>query len=168
MRPILRKLRGALGTALTWGVGWAVGGFALSTFLYVMSSWPDEFPFWEFAPVVTFRFGLYGLMSGALFSGALAIIHRRRTLGELKPAWVGLWGGLAGFLTSMGVLGVAVAAGAVIPLSLEIVGLIVLAASIYGGVGAATAVGTIMLAQEGAKEIESSDPRPAIEGPRPL
>jgi len=111
MKPILRKLRGALGTALTWAGGWAVGGFALSTFLYVMGLWPDQFPFWEFVPTVIFRTGLYGLVGGALFSGALAIIHRRRTLGELQPAWVGLSGGLSGVLISMPLIASVVAAG---------------------------------------------------------
>ena len=168
MRPILNKLRGALGIALTWAVAWAVAGVALVAVIYVSADpWPDALPFWEFARSSVFRFGLYGLMSGALFSGALATIHRRRTLGELKPAWVGLWGGLAGFLISIGVLGVAFATGG-IPSSPEPVRAIALGAStiIYGGIGAATAVGTIMLAQKGAREIESSDPRPAIEGVR--
>ncbi len=168
MRPILRKLRGALGIALTWAVTWAVAGVALVAVIYVsVDPWPDEIPFWELARVFPFRLGLYGLMSGALFSGALATIHRRRALGELKPAWVGLWGGLAGFLISIGGLGIAVASAGGIP-SGEPVGALLLGASlIFGGLGAATAVGTIMLAKAGAKEIESSDPRPAIEGPGP-
>ena len=168
MRPILKKLRGALGIALTWAVAWAVAGVALVTLIYVSveGPWPDEFPFWEFARSSVFRFGLYGLMSGALFSGALATIHHRRTLSELKPAWVGLWGGLAGFLISIGVLGVAFATGG-IPSSAGPLGAIALGVSIiYGGIGAATAVGTIVLAQAGTREIESSDPVPAIEGPR--
>jgi len=124
-------------------------------------------PFWEVAPGVAFRFGLYGLMGGALFAGALSIIHGRRTLGELKPAWVGLWGGLSALLISAGVLGSVIATSA-IPLSevSEAVGKIALVLSVSGGIGAATAVGTIMLAQKGTKEIESSDPRPAIEAPR--
>ena len=166
MRPILRKLRGALGTALTWAVGWAVGGFALATLLYMTTDAIVVLgPFWEVAPGVAFRFGLYGLMGGALFAGALSIIHGRRTLGELKPAWVGLWGGLAGVLVSIGVLGVLVASGLAIPWSLPMFGGLALVASFYGGLGAATAVGTIMLAQGGGKEIESSDPRAAIENP---
>ncbi len=168
MRPILKKLRGALGIALTWAVAWAVAGVALVAVIYVSADpWPDALPFWEFARSSVFRFGLYGLMSGALFSGALATIHRRRKLGELKPAWVGLWGGSAGFLISMGVTGVAFATGG-IPSSEVPLGAIALATSImFGGIGAATAVGTIMFAQKGVKEIESSDPIPATEGPRP-
>ena len=167
MRPILRKLRGALGTALTWAVGWAVGGFALATFLYVAVS-PAGLPFWEFALGAAFGFGRLGLMSGALFSGALAIIHGRRTLGELKPAWAGLWGGLAAFLISTGMLTIAIATTGLAPLSLsslEVVGFTAATGLVYGGIGAATAVGTIMLAQGGRKEIESSDPRAAIEDP---
>ena len=159
MRPILRKLRGALGTALTWAVGWAVLGFSFFTFASVMASLPDEFPFWEYALSVAFTWALNGLVGGALFSGALAIIHRRRTLGELKPAWVGLWGGLAGVLISMPLIASVVAAGPDLGVgTLETAGMIVFGASVYGGIGAATAAGTVLLAQKGTKEIESSDP----------
>ncbi len=166
MRSILRKLRGALGTALTWAVVWAVGGLALATLVYMTTDAIVVLgPFGEVARGVAFRFGLFGLVGGALFSGALAIIHGRRTLGELKPAWVGLWGGLAGVLVATGVVGSVFATGA-IPFSLD--SSIVLAVSMMGGVGAATAVGSIMLAQKGTKEIETSDPTPAIEAPRPL
>ena len=163
MRAILRKLRGALGTALTWAVGWTVAGFAYYTFLFVTGSF-GELTFWEVAPLFALRGGLYGLVGGALFSGALATVHRRRTLGELKPAWVGLWGGLAGLLVGMGVFGVTVASA--IPWSLPMLGVIALGASIYGGIGAVIAAGTIKIAQQGTEEIESSDPRPVIEGPR--
>ena len=96
----------------------------------------------------------------------MATVHGRRTLGELKPAWMGLWGGLAGLLVGMGVFGVTVASYLAIPWSLAMVGVIAVGASIYGGIGAAIAAGTIKLAQKGTKAIESSDPTPAIEAPR--
>ena len=98
MRPILRKLRGALGTAVTWAVVWALGGFAFATLLYVRVDGVGYGPFLDFAGGAALTLGLWGLASGALFSGALATIHRRRSLGELKTARVGLWGGFAGFL----------------------------------------------------------------------
>ena len=161
MRSILRKLRGVLGTALTWAVAWMVGGFALLTFVYVVGPGLDGLPFWEVAPVLAFRSGVWGLISGGLFSGVLATIHRRHKLGDLSPLWMGLWGALAGLLIPSGVLGLVVASGA-ISLSPEIVGSQLF---IFGGLGVGTAVGTIMLAQVGEKEIESSDPRAAIEDP---
>ena len=167
MRSILRKLRGALGTALTWAVVWAVGSFASATLLYMTTDAIVVLgPFWEVAPLAALRSGLYGLVGGALFSGALATVHGRRTLGELKPAWMGLWGGVAGLLVFIVVLGVTVASGLAIPWSLPMFGGLALVASIYGGLGAAIAVGTIRLAQKGTKEIESSDPIPAIEASR--
>ncbi len=166
MRSILRKLRGALGTALTWAVVWAVVSFASVTLLYMTTDAVVMLgPFWEVAPGGAFRFGLYGLVGGALFSSALATVHGRRMLGELKPARMGLWGGLAGLLVFMGVLGVVAAAGVAIPWSLPMVGVIALGASMYGGIGAAIAAGTIKLAQQGTEEIETSDPRPAIDLP---
>ena len=86
MRAILRKLRGALGTALTWAVAWPVGGFALGIFLYVEGF--SQVPLWMFVPLLALSMGLYGLVGGALFSAALATVHGRRTLSELKPGWV--------------------------------------------------------------------------------
>ena len=159
MRSILRKLRGALGTALSWAVVWAVGGLALATLFYMTTDAIVVLgPFWEVAPGFAFRFGLYGLVGGALFSAALATVYGRRTLSELKPAWVGLWGGLAGLLVFIGLLGVLVAtAGLTITWSLPTVGVAALGASMYSGIGAVIAVGTIKLAQQGTEEIESSD-----------
>jgi len=156
MRPILRKLRGALGTALTWAVVWAVGGFAFATLLYVRADGFGYGPFWEFALGAALTLGLWGLTSGALFSGALTTFHRRRALGELEPAIVGLWGGVAGCL---GVIVVAIASNEPLDVSsLEAVGLTAAAALVWGGVGMATAVGTVRLAQE----LESSNPRPTM------
>ena len=107
----------------------------------------------------TFQWGLLGLVGGALFSVALATVRGRRTLGELRPAWAGLWGGLAGLLVYMGWLGIAVAfQGLVLSSWSQEIGQIAMGALIGGGIGAASAGGTIMLAQGGAKEIESSDP----------
>ena len=167
MRSIMRKLRGALGTALTWAVAWAVGGLAVATLLYMTTDVAVLGPFWELAPGYALRYGLWGLVGGALFSGALATVHGRRTLGELRPAWASLWGGLAGLLIGAGVVGALFATGTIQNFSLELDG-VALALSVFGGIGAATAVGTIMLAQKGTKEIESSDPQPAIEAPQPL
>ena len=73
----------------------------------------------------------------------------------MKPAWVGLWGGLAGVLISMPLIASVVAAGPDLGVG---AGMIVFGASVYGGIGAATAAGTVLLAQKGTKEIESSDP----------
>ena len=160
MRPILRKLRGALGTAVTWAVVWALGGFAFATLLYVRVDGVGYGPFLDFAGGAALTLGLWGLASGALFSGALATIHRRRSLGELKTARVGLLGGFAGFLGTF-VIGITLGVS-----SLGEVGLMATAALVWGAVGMATAVGTVWLAQRGATEIESSGPRPAIEAPR--
>ncbi len=78
-----------------------------------------------------------------------------------------VWGGLAAFLISTGVVGSVIATLA-IPLSevSEAVGAIAWVVSVSDGIGAATAVGTLRLAQKGAKAIESSDPTPALEAPR--
>ncbi len=152
MRPLLRKLRGALGTALTWAVAWTVGGFALITFVYVVGPGLDGMPFWDIAPSLALRVGMSGFIGGGIFSAVLGVIHRRRELGDLNPARMGLWGFLAGFLIPSGILVLAVRG---IPLSVEAIGS---ALFIFGGLGVATSVATVKLAQLGTGEIESADP----------
>ncbi len=143
MKSWLRKLRGAFGNALTWAGAWALGGLGLATFIYVVGPGLDGLPFWEIAPVLVFRAGVWGFVSGALFSGALAAFHRRRTLKELKPGVMALWGAAAGLLIPSVVVGARVVTGAW-PLSAELVGSLLF---IFGGLGTVTAAGSILLAR---------------------
>lgn len=150
---MFRKLRGASGTALTWGFAWALGGLALLAFVYLVGSDLDGMPFWEIAPVLAFRAGLWGLTGGAIFSGVLATVHRRHQLDELKPSRMGLWGAAAGLLIPVAAVGAAAATGSV-GMSAELIGLMLF---VFGGLGLATARSTIKLAQLGSTQLGSSD-----------
>lgn len=74
MRKWLRRIRGVIGTALTWGVGWSLVGLA--------------------GGVPVLNWGVPGVIAGAGFAVALAIAGRRRTLSEI-PVWSAAgWGAL--------------------------------------------------------------------------
>jgi hypothetical protein len=146
--PILRKLRGAIGTALTWAVVWALGGFALFTTIFMLSSGLTAF--WAGAIPVTIMAGISGFIGGTMFSLVLGTIHRRRRLEELSPLRMGLWGGLAGLIVPMALLWVAASVGIGLQLG-ALVSLIVAC----GGLGATTAGGTVKLAQWSQGELEA-------------
>lgn len=152
---MLRKLRGALGMALTWAVAWGLGGLLLAVVLYVLGPGFGPISFWTLAPALAARTGMLGFVGGGAFATVLGTIHRKRRLGELGALPMALWGALAGLV--MPVAGIAVivgAAGGGIPLR-AILGPSVI---VFGGLGALTSVATIKLAQRGVEEIGPSEP----------
>ncbi len=162
MKSILRRLRGALGTAVTWATGWAAGGFALAaifTFLLPGLAGIESGTFADLAPMLTILGGASGLVGGTVFSIALGTVHRRRQLRELKTIKMALWGTLAGLLVPVGV----VVVGGTYPLSAEVFGTVLV---FFGGAGAATAVGTVRIAQAAERQLagpEIEDVLPAGE-----
>lgn len=97
----LRRLRGVVGTALTWCAGWGVLGGALH-FVAVILGWYGFFGITLVADVV--GHAAIGLVAGAGFSLGLLMAERSRTLGELSVGRSTLWGALSGLLGSALVL----------------------------------------------------------------
>ena len=91
MRSLLQKLRGALGTGLTWALGWSVVGTILQGGLSLLGivRAPD-------LSVAPFMWGLMGLYGGTIFGGLLSLTEGRRTLQNLHLGRVAVWGALAG------------------------------------------------------------------------
>ena len=92
IKSMLRKLRGVVGTGLTWGVVWSLvgtilqGGLAL---LGVMRT-PD-------LSVAPFMWGLMGFYGGSMFGALLSLTEGRLTLEKLRIGRVAGWGAIAGF-----------------------------------------------------------------------
>ena len=74
MKKWLRRTRGIIGTALTWGVGWSLIGLA--------------------GGVPVLNWGIPGAIAGGGFAVALAIAGRRRTLREISVGSAAGWGAL--------------------------------------------------------------------------
>ncbi len=92
----IRRLRGALGLALTWGVTWAIaagliGGLATSAVLMLRGHFPP-------VPLLMAAFalagGISGFVSGAGFALLLTTSARRRTLEDINPLQFGLLGAI--------------------------------------------------------------------------
>lgn len=93
---LLKRLRGAVGTGLTWAAGWAVLG-AVHGFVVGLVN-PR---YWTLAnPILDTAFGyaVAGLIAGTGFSGLLAWLDRRSTLERLSRARVVVWGAVGGAL----------------------------------------------------------------------
>ena len=88
---IVRRLRGALGNAVAWGLGWFTAGFALFAALRVVGvfnySWAD-------ALIYAIRAGIVGAATGGAFSVVIALLYKGRRLSELSWWRFGIGGGV--------------------------------------------------------------------------
>jgi hypothetical protein len=135
MKKWLRRIRGAIGLGLTWAVAWFGAGMML---LLVVGLDAADVPFPLF-------FGLLGFLAGAIFSGVLGILGRRRRFDEMSLPRFASWGALGGLLLS-GIL--VVAAGPD--------GEFLVLGPVFALAGAISAAGTLTLAKR-AQERELLD-----------
>jgi hypothetical protein len=89
VQKILRRLRGILGTGLTWAVGWV----GLNAILSLAAGVPLRF----LAPLSVTAF-FQGFIAGGAFATVLSVAERKHTLEELSLRRVALWGGIGGML----------------------------------------------------------------------
>jgi hypothetical protein len=89
VKGLLRRLRGIIGTALTWAAGWA-GFFGVVGLVFGANSVP------RLALVGAFT----GLVAGGAFAVILSIAERRQRLEDLSLWRTALWGGLGGILVA--------------------------------------------------------------------
>lgn len=91
MYNILRRLRGTLGNALVWGVGWLTIGFALFATVRVLGVVS-----WSWAEVIglAMRAGIVGGVAGGLFAGVIRLLYHGRRLSEISWVRFGIGGGV--------------------------------------------------------------------------
>ena len=96
MSKWLRRIRGALGMALTW----AVGGFLLGGGIELIHNiWPN--PLGAAVDIWPAVLGYPAFFGGLAFSTILGIAGRRRRFDELSLAGFAAWGALGGLLVSL-------------------------------------------------------------------
>jgi hypothetical protein len=93
MRAFLRKCRGMLGVAITWGAVWAAV-FALIAFVIGIFD-PDSIDPGEGPLPISGIGAVFGAVSGIVFGVLLALAERRKTLEDLSLIRVALWGAVA-------------------------------------------------------------------------
>jgi hypothetical protein len=91
MKRWLRRIRGALGMGVVWGLAWFGAGMVL---LLIVGPDAADVPF-------PLGFGLLGFLAGTLFSAILALVERGRGFHQLSlPRFAG-WGAAGGLLFSV-------------------------------------------------------------------
>lgn len=88
-----RRIRGAVGTGLTWAVVWAPVAVIVGTQVIDPTDKMDEM-WWMVG-------AMPGFISGIIFSVVLGVVARRRQLSELSIVHTAGWGSLAGLLTGI-------------------------------------------------------------------
>lgn len=156
---LIRRLRGALGTGLTWAGGWGVLGAIHGAVIGAIKPWQ-----WDlYNPVTTTAFGyaIAGLVAGTGFGALLAVLDRRTTIAHLSRVRVAIWGAAGGALVPVVVhltRGLTSSAGW---------GDVALTASVTGLLGAASALATLKLARRTPDALETQREREMLSEPAP-
>lgn len=95
MKQLFRRLRGIIGTGLTWAIGWGVAGTALH-FVFSLFGYAGFLASSLMVDVLVPAF--MGLLGGSVFAGGLVLTERRGLLGELHLGRAAAWGALAGLV----------------------------------------------------------------------
>ena len=90
MKTLFRKLRGAVGIGLTWGILWAVIGYSVSLVIGFFD--PDSIDPGESPMFLGAILGVVGFVSGVAFGAVLSLIERKKTILDLSLSRVAIWG----------------------------------------------------------------------------
>ena len=96
---MLRRLRGILAFGLIWALIWLPSGLLLG----LVMGWISRSPPRNIPLLYVVVWTCLGASSGAVFATLLATMERNRTLGELSPRRLALWGAIAGAALPIGV-----------------------------------------------------------------
>jgi hypothetical protein len=94
MNSLLRKLRGLLGTGITWAVGWAIVMFLIGNIVLLVD--PDSIDAGEEPWRLALMVSTVGFVSGSVFALFFAGAERRTKLTELSAWRAAWWGALGG------------------------------------------------------------------------
>jgi hypothetical protein len=91
MHGFLRRIRGIIGTGLTWAAAWIGLGAGLGALA--------GYPLTHLVRIALSN-SVGGFIAGASFAVILSVAERRRTLRDLSLKRVALWGAIGGFLVT--------------------------------------------------------------------
>ena len=142
MRSWLKHLRGAVGTAMTWGVMWAIGTVVLGGVLRGLGVLPP-LSLRGLVLIPAIRSGIAGLLAGGAFSAYMAVAYRRRSIAEINGPLFALTGvGAGALLMTLFYLVPVLAAGVTVRTAMW-----ALPVALGGGLGGLTAGITIKMAK---------------------
>lgn len=157
MKRLLRRLRGMFGLGGFWAAIWAPIGAGI--FVIQSLARGSGVPPWDVLVPLLFAGARNGFLGGFLFAGGLALAYRSRTFADLRPGVLGAIGAVAGMLLPAGSL-ISISMKGYLPLAWPAFALIF---GFAGALGAATAVGSLRMAQAAPPELESGSSNRALE-----
>lgn len=143
-----RRIKAAVGNAVTWALGWTVFGVGLGAF---MGFGIAGIPFLAYVARLALTVGLAGFFAGGSFALVVGVMERKRTLADLKVGRMALWGALGGMALPSFALLSALVGGSMITVSamLAVLGL-------TGVLGAGCSAGSLLLARRAERlELEA-------------
>lgn len=143
MPNLWQRIRGAVGNAVVWGVGWILAGVAIISVVYVLG-FAGGRTFLESLGAAASSFGVLGFLAGGAFSIYLGSVGRRKQIHEINAGRTAV---VAGLLTAVSVpllrIGLeALGASFIVPIEV-----LLLTSALPGVLGGLTAFGTIRVAQ---------------------
>jgi hypothetical protein len=95
---LLRRIRGIVGTALTWATAWSLVGAVWVGIVSLVGDFPPEMSEAGMILGGIILLGAYGFLAGVAFSLVVLTAERRCTLHQLTLRRVAAWGGLGTIL----------------------------------------------------------------------
>lgn len=146
MTKWLRRIRGAVGMGLTWGIAWGLVGLLIGVASLLLPGLPWDRFFAVFdAPLPALA--VPGFVGGAIFSVVLGFVARRRRFTDLSLPVFGVCGAVGGLLlaqipNTLVMLGLGTPAAGV-----NLWRLTIIASGPFALLGAASACTTLMIAR---------------------
>ncbi len=140
MKKWLKRIRGILGTGLTWAAAWSVVGTIIRSLAAVIAGGTVAAPSGSLVTgvvVLLVTFGVMGFIGGAAFSVVLGIAEGRRSFDQMSLPRFAAWGAAGGLLVSL-FFQISPAGSP---------GISVMAASVLTLLGAGSAAGSLALAR---------------------
>ncbi len=92
----MRRLRGAVGTGVTWAAGWGLAGIAIG--VTTLLPWHPFGPFLRVMDAPLPAMAVPGFLAGIFFSLVLGLAGRRRRFRDLSVRRFAVWGAVGGAL----------------------------------------------------------------------
>ena len=105
MKRWLQRLRGVVGTALTWAAGWSVAGMLIGT-----TGLFGNLALIEYA-IFGGVFAVLGFIGGAAFSVVLSVTEGRRRFDQMSLPRFAVWGAAGGALLELAMTALGQAGG---------------------------------------------------------
>ena len=141
----MHRIRGVLGTALTWAIVWLLVGLGVVLFLGEPNCLYCN-PNWRWYVVLFWT--LWGAISGAGFAIVLMIAERRRTFADLTVARTTMWGAVgAAAVPGVAMIWDVVANGFDSDVLADL-RFVLITLAISAALGAACAAGTLRIARQ--------------------